>query len=485
MSRRVCWVLALLAAQASAANIEAVAAWRGWAGAGGLGELELRVPASAIAGTVTVSLQSPLQHLDSTATAHAGAYTVLRLPARADAPVALTARNPDGRTVRGQFSFQRSDRPILVWAGNTAVEAANADVHLLAVSAADMPRLASSYTSVAGIVIDDATLRLLDDSQAAALLQYVRHCGFTMAVGFSAEADTALLRAAGCDGRQLRAGLAGLTPTAAIGQFLDRTAAAPIGSTTLSSLANVDRRAIWLTGALLLYVLLAVALLLLWPRPAMLLGLAPLATVAMALMFYLAPVQQQLIVWAEARSGDRSAQFSGELQLRPTAPGRLSVVVPAQIDHADACDASTQSTAHWDAAQQRIVSAELRLQLLLQPQLCFSGSFPLNYRAQAQRIDAATLQVTNNGAAAWHAARLLWQGRVYRDLELSASDVQRIRATSGSATATPAERLASERLPWGEAAVLLPLPLAALNLPSRSASGWLAIAMPVTARQPP
>lgn len=485
MSRRVGWVLVLLAAQASAADIEAVAAWRGWAGAGGLSELELRVPASITAGTAAVSVQSALQHLDSTATAHAGADTVLRLPVRTDAPVALTARNPDGRTVRCEFSFQRSARPILVWARNTVAEAANADVHLLAVSAADMPRLAGSYAAVAGIVIDDATLRALDDSQAAALLQYVRHCGFTIAVGFSAEADTALLHAAGCDGRQLRAGVADLTPTAAIGQFLDRNATAAINTTALSALADVDRRAIWLAGALLLYGLLAVALLLLWPRPAMLLGLAPLATVAMALALYLAPVQQQLVVWAEARSGDRSAQFSGELQLRPTAPGRLSVAVPAQIDQADACDVATQSTAYWDAAHQRIVSAELRLQLLAQPQLCFSGSFPLNYRAQAQRLDAATLQITNNGAAGWHAARLLWQGRVYRDLELGASDIQRIHTASGSAAATPAERLASERLRWGEAAVLLPLPLAALNLPSRSASGWLAITTPVTARPPP
>jgi hypothetical protein len=400
-------------------------------------------------------------------------------------PLTLSARTPDGRTHSGHFEFQHSERPILAWASTAGGDQPDADVHLLAVSAADLPHLAQGYGSIAGIAIDDLTLKALDDAQALALLQHVRSCGFTVLLGVSEDAAAALRDAAGCGGRQLISAAASATATDALRFFTEREQSAPLSSAAVGALAPDDQRLGALQAALLSYAVLACAALLLLRRTAALWAVPPLATAALALTFHLTPPRQQAIVWAEARSGDAQASFTGRLRLRGMAPVRADVQMPALIEAAQSCDASAATVTHWDAQQQRALGTSLPLRMLATDDFCFAGNFPLSYRAQARLIDPGTLQLANNGAAAWDDARLLWQGKVYRSGSMPAAASRQITPSNGAMAATAAERVGLARLTWNQAGLLLPLQLSSLAGEARSAAGWLFLRIPVEAQAGP
>ena len=480
---RLAWLAFALTVGPAAAAIDVTAAWRGWANAG-VSELELRVPASARGGQVEISLQSAAQQIVSSAAARAGVPTVLRLPTPTAAPLRLAARNPDGVAHLGQFEFQQSERPIVIWANGLvwaggAVEQAAADVNLLAMGAADLPRLPQSYSSISGIVIDDTMLKALDDLQMSALLQHIRACGFTIALNLNAAA-AALQRSAGCGGRQLIILDGAVAPAEAVRLFMNRDSAAGPSANALGALAPADPRLNWLLVALLAYGVCAAATLLLLGRSRWLLALPPLATGALALALYLREPQQTIVVWAEGRSGDRQAQFTGRLRLQGTTPARAAIALPALIEHAEPCEAVASTRAHWDAVGQHTTHTDVDLRLLSTRNFCFAGSFPVSYAARAQQQDANTLQFSNSGAAGWVDARLLWQGRTYRAAALAPQGVLRIDLREGMSAETAAERLAAARLRWGQAGLLVPLQLTLLAANARQALGWLFVSIPVT-----
>lgn len=485
MRRTVALAFLLASGIAAAGQIDVEAPWRGWSSEQGRGEISLRVPASDVAGPVAIALQAGAQRVDSEVVALRGVPTTLRLPAPGAMPISVTASTADGAVHTGRFEFQHSEHPILAWVSASTVDRADADVHLLAVAAVDLPHLAYGYDNIAGVAIDDASLKALDDAQALALLQHVRDCGFTMLLGVAADAAGALGQAAGCGGRQLIVATAAATPAEALALFKTRELTPALSDTAYRALAPDNARLAVLQAALLAYTVAASAALLLLRRTGLLWAVPALATLLLGIALWLTPVREQALVWAEAHSGDAQARFDGRLRLRALAPLRAELLLPKAIERARSCDANAPTATRWDAQQQRSLRTTLPLRLLATDDFCFAGNFPVSYQARTQWLDDGTLLLANSGAAAWDDAQLLWRGKVYHSGNMAAAATRRIREADGVAATTAAERVGLQRLAWNEAGLLLPLQLRSLAGAARDASGWLFLRMPLDARVTP
>jgi hypothetical protein len=311
------------------------------------------------------------------------------------------------------------------------------------------------------------------------LLAHLRSCGFTVLSAVSAEVSSAFRQAAGCGGRQLVVSAEAVPPATALQLFKNRDGWTPLRGAALASLAPADGRLAWLIVALVAYLAMAVATLALTSRPLWLFGVPVAATALIGTTLALLPPRQQIVIWAEAHGGDSQARYSGRLRLLGSARRSHSATIPPLIDHADRCDASAPSQTRWDAQRQRAVSNEVALRLLSTPELCFSGSFPLSYQARATQNAAGELLLTNAGGGTWPDASLVWEGRIYRASGLAAQQALRAAPHGGNAPGTAAQRIAVERLGWGQAGLLLPLQLTALGAAASAARGWVFVSLPV------
>ena len=393
----------------------------------------------------------------------------------------VRASTASGLTLQAHQDFKSAERPVLAWVGSglaaTSAAPMHASLRIEALQPGDLPRIAASYSSIAGLVIDGDALSALDDTQLLALLEHVRRCGFVYLVRATPEARAVFTRAAGCGGRNLL--LAADMPDAPrlANAFADSRIPSSPDSSRLASLASDNSRVAMLAAALLGYAILAI-LWLTYPVRSRWLLAAPLLAAGCVLVILLAiPGVESLVVWAEAGAPDTNARYSALLRVHGAVPGRQEVRLPPVLGNAGFSGAGPGSTLQWDADNARLVGARLRTVLLTEARLQFQGSFPLAATASVSMTGANRLTVHNERSAALDKGWLLYRGRQYAVAHVPPHGQVTVEIANGIEPTESAQRLAAERLAFDEAGVLLALDLAGMrdkNSP-RSADGWLLI----------
>lgn len=468
---------------AIAQQLGVTAPWGGWSRPGASSELDIEIPAL---DQPDEKLQILARGTDGSVTATValsrGAPAQVRVAVPAQGGIDIEAITAAGQSLRARQDFKSAERPVLAWVESGlraagAAPPAPAGLRVEALQAADLPRIAASYSSIAGLVITGGALAELDDAQLLALVEQVRRCGFVFLASEASQAQAVLQGAAGCGGRNLvlAAGLpdAGQLTQAFAGQWLPPA----LADNRIRSLGTGDRRVALLAAALLAYAIVALLLLTSTARLRWLVGLPLLAAGAVHMALVAMPVEASVIAWAEAGGRDANAQYTALLQVHGAAPGRRSVKLPTVLGNADFGPPGAGNSLRWDPVAARMLGVEVRTRMLAESSLRFSGSFPI---AGTTTITAGTdnrLIVHNARTAPLSNAWLLYRGRQYAIGNVAPLGEVTIDLGAGQQPGDRAQRLAADRLEYDEAGILLALDLSSMqgrDAP-RIESGWLLI----------
>lgn len=463
------------------------APWGGWSRPGASSELDIEIPAlDQPAGELQILARGADGSVTATVVLSRGAPARVRLAVPAHGGLDIEAITAAGQSLRARQDFKSAERPVLAWVESglraSAAPPAPAGLRVEALQPADLPRIAASYSSIAGLVITGGALAELDDAQLLALVEQVRRCGFVVLASEASQAQAVLQRAAGCGGRNLV--LAATLPDA--GQLTQAFAAQwlppALADNRIRSLATGDRRVALLAAALLAYAIVALLLLTSTARLRWLVGLPLLAAGAIHLALVAMPVEASVIAWAEAGGHDANAHYTALLQVHGAAPGRRSVKLPTVLANAEFGPPGAGNALRWDPVAARMMGVEVRTRMLAESSLQFSGSFPI---AGTTTITAGTgnrLIVHNARTAPLSNAWLLYRGRQYAIGDVAPLGEVTIDLGAGQQPGDRAQRLAADRLEYDEAGILLALDLSSMqgrDAP-RIESGWLLIRQALT-----
>lgn len=474
----------LAAARSGEPAPDVTAAWRGWARPGSWSEIVVRLPPAAQGGRLDLTAGPPgARQVTAAIVLREGAPAAIRMGVPVAERLTLNAAAPDGSTRSGRFTFRLAERPLLAWAVAAALpedRARETATHLLAVSGADLPHVAASYSAIGGIAIDAATLGSLEPTQLAALLEHVSGCGFTILVGVEEDVRSVFEHAAGCGGKSLLLAAAPLEPHVALDDFAGRQAAEALEPAGLALAGAEDGQPRWLAVALLAYLALAAIVIIAGRRPSLAIVLPAVATGVIGLALWIRAPRESLAIWAEASEGDAVARYAAWLRVQGTAPGRHRVELPPLLSQATGCEPESSTQFVWDEARARIGQAVVATRLLSSERLCFAGSFPIAASYHVALAAPSILELRADGAARPRPAWLLWEGRAHELVLGGGTRAVRIHRERGSAPATPAQQLAAGRLAWNEAGLLLPLEVP-LETPTPP-TAWLLVRLPLEER---
>jgi hypothetical protein len=462
------------------------APWGGWSRPGASSELDIEIPAiDEPGGNLRIVARGEEGSVTANVMLSRSTPTRVRLAVPAQGGLDIEAITDNGLTLRARQDFKSAERPVLAWVDSglraSAAPPAPAGLRIEALQPADLPRLAASYSSMAGLVITGSALAELDDAQLLALLEQLRRCGFVFLASETSQAQAVLQRAAGCGGRNLV--LAASLPDA--GQLTQAFAAqwiAPaLAGNRISSLGAGDRRVAVLAAVLLAYAIVALLLLTSTARLRWLLGLPLLAAGAIQLALFAMPFESSLIVWAEAGGRDANAQYTALLQVRSAAPGLRSVDLPPALGNAGFGPPGDGNSLRWDPVAARLLGAQVHSRMLAESALQFNGSFPTTGAATITAGADNRLILRNARTATLSKAWLLYRGRQYAIADVAPLGQVTIDIGAGQQPGDRAQRLAAERLAYDEAGILLALDLSGTR--GRDSphidSGWLLIRQPL------
>ena len=497
--------LALCAAAQAAVppriELTATPAWQGWSRPGRSTEIDIRLSTDTavratvevLAGRQTVRSELELQpgrvsrlHIPASPAA-TGAVTVVLTVVLTTPPDAGSPAGPPERPERRELAIAQSESPLLGAALAAGGPVGLDGFHTVALTAQDLPRNASAYSSIDALILDAPTLAALDQRQLAALLAHAAACGRIVLLNADAGVRQALEAAGGCGGLTL---MTAASPSEARQMLTSSLAAGVSAAITATSLAELSRpaQATWNRLAVALAVYFAAALLVpvfVVSRSVAVLVLVPtlvpaLATVALLALLHTLQPPSQLRVWSEGESGAQVARYQAWQQFPGQARERLRVPIPPQLAAAaQACDPTQSMRFDFDAARGQVTSAEFETRLFRQVRLCYSGSFPMA-RALATEVRADGLrEVRNTGPTAWPAGLLLAQGKADALPAVAAGAHTAIGATASPPPGDAVVRAAMARIrpdPEGVAA-LWPLELAGVAGGSIDSMGWLLVSV--------
>ena len=460
-------------------ELTATPAWKGWSRPGRATELDVRLGADT-AQHVTLDLLAGRQTVRAEIDLLPGRVVRLHLPVGSGQTVAVSAAARGGAPVRLDVGIAQSESPVLGVALADA-GAARADgltgFHTLALAAGDLPRNASAYASIDALVIDAATLGLLDERQLGALLVHAAGCGRVVVLNTDAQVRRLLEGAAGCGGRALMNAASLVVARDLLGASLTTSLPPAMAPGTLAALAApVD--GVWTRVAVAVAAYLAAALLmLLFFKSILALLLTPaLAALAALLLLHATPPASRLVVWSEGESGAAVARYQALHRFPGLARERVRVPLPPQLAAgATPCDTTQAMRLDLDARLEQPGFAEFESRLFRQTALCYSGSFPVARAFAISALADGTREIVNTGSKAWPPGRLLVAGRVQELPALGPGARTTLAAQGGGPRRDAVARTAMTRTSPGVVAALWPLDLAGVAALPAGATGWLLV----------
>jgi hypothetical protein len=453
-------------------------AWNGWSRPGRSTEIEVRLRSETqtrgvlelVAGQVTVRAEVTLE---------AGHELRLHVPIGSAESVVARLEVDGAADQRREVGIAQAEAPLLGLAVATGSTPTLAGFQPVTLAAVDFPRDASAYSSIDALVLDAATLGMLDQRQLAALVSHAAACGRIGLVAPEPGALRLLEAAAGCNAAMLvAAGSAAETATR-----LQETLAMPAPSPpTLSGLGDLVRPQLeaWQRALLMVVAYLGLAALAVTFRPATaaIVPVAALAALVVQGLLHLSASRPELLVWAEAGPTARVAQFQAWQRSSATARGHAQVRILPKLGAVRACVTRGEVRFNLDAASGRAQSADVEARLFQPIVLCYSGSFPVMRSVSIDPGPGASLIVRNAGTLAWPAGRLVGRGLVHDLPALGPGESARLAADDAGGRLDAATRAAASRAPLDGHVAFWPLELGGVAEEPMDAQAWLLVRVP-------
>ncbi len=459
-------------------ELAATPAWSGWTRPGRATEVDIRVSAGA-ATRATLDVVSGREVVRASVDLEPGRVLRLQVPIASAEEVAVSAGTGTAPQERRDVRIAQSELPML-GVGLAMGEPVHLDgFHAVALGADDLPRNASSYSSIDALILDAPTLGALDERQLAALLVHAAECGRIVLLNADPRVHRVLDGAGGCGGRTLMYAASLVDATEMLKSSL---AASMVPATALPSNAAFARpdHLTWNRVLVVLAVYFAAATLaaIFFPSlPVSLLVPAVAAAASLALLQFMLP-SSQLAVWSEATSGAQAARYEAWQQFSGFARGHARVPVLSQLASVRTCDAAQGMRFDFDAGRGRMTFAEFDTRLFQQVAFCYSGSFPV---ARAIAVDTrpdGSFGVRNAGSIGWPKGMLLAGGLVHPLPALGPGHETIIPVQSGKPFRDSLVRTAMARTQTDGTAALWELELGGVaDIPPQS-KGWLLVSIP-------
>jgi hypothetical protein len=401
------------------------------------------------------------------------------LPTRApvDAVLALDGAAP----ARAEAVWRQSETPLLaVVLTGDASAVTLAGFNAVAVAPLDLPRDASAYAGVDGLVIDGGALRALEPRQLAALLGHLGTCGRVAAVDVSPDVVRGLQAAAGCGGRALATGDGAADALRSLQASAPDPSAAGVAAADLGALARAEPTT-WPRAAMLLAVGMAAVVVTLTLTSSLVVLVAASAAVAAitGVVLQSSEPRARLVVWSEAVPGAAVARFDAWLQASSSSRRTLTADVPAGLGTPIACRPQQAVRLGTASNGERVTTASFDgARLFGTAELCFRGTFPVQRNFEVVPVAPRQLRVVNRGPLAAPAGRLLTDGKVLDLPPLPAGATVLVNAAEAVAPSDAAARAAAARTPFDGHGLLWPLRLDAVEDAPADAVAWLFVAVP-------
>lgn len=465
----------LVGAVATAAPLqfEVTSAWDGWSRPGRVTEarviLRSQEPVSA---ELTVTSGEPV--VQSTVQLAPGEQARLSIPVQANERITAVVASAGMKPERREIGLSLAEAPLLAWVAPAVPAQPPPGFHVIAFDTAALPENAGAYSSIDALVIERAMISALTERQLGALLSFLAGCGRTVMISDTPAAAGMLQGAVGCGGRNFAEAASPGAALASLNVILDSAGSDVPNATSLATLGGHELDAWYLAVAVVAIGMAAMALAGIFTSSLVTAILLPaLATLAGLWFMQSRPVDARLLVWAEARSGDRLAQYGGLQRAMSSRRGDFDVPVLAVLANPHSCNVGKPKTWAWDAQAQRYASARFAGRLFANASLCYSGSFPVTRDAVAQTSAAGHLELRNAGPAALPRGALVRDGRLYLLPPLAPGAVLALDPGPGLQPADVIEREAIARTPFDRLAILWPLDLQSVDKAPPNGQAWL------------
>jgi hypothetical protein len=454
-------------------------AWKGWSRPGRSTEVDIRLRTDT-ATPATVEMTAGRHIIGTGVELQPGRSVRLQLPVSSAEDVSVSVGVRAGTLAKRDVAIAHSESPLL---GSGLVSGDSVQLegfHTVALTADDLPRHPSAYSSIDALILDGPTLRALDQHQLGALLAYISACGHVALVNTDARTGKLLDSVRGCSGQSLPSAASLAEATDLLESSLHARMPKPLtfadfdaSLQTASSLLN--RVAV----AIALY-FVATLLVLTFTTHAVVLLLVPALTAvaALALLHTMQP-PAQLVIWSEGRSGIPMARYQAWQVFAGVQRTRMRVPIPPQLAaEAAPCKPTPAMRIDLDAGSAEPAFAEFDTRLFHQVSLCYSGSFPVSRAISIETRADGALIVRNSGAKAWPEGALLADGLVHHLPALEPGAAATLAAKSGQAPGDAVHRMAMMRTEVDGAAALWPLELGGVAGIPVDSNGWLLVSVP-------
>lgn len=457
-------------------ELAATPAWKGWSRPGRTTELDIRLSADA-AMPASLDVAGGRQSTAASIELQPGRVARLQVAVPSAPSVVVSAQSPSAPGVRRAVAMAQSESPLLGVGLATGDPVQLDGFQAIALTADDLPRNASAYSSIDALILDAPTLAALDQRQLGALVAYAADCGRLVVLNTDLRVRRLLDGAGSCGGRAVMNAGSLLDARAMLTASL-ATSLPP--ALSLGSVAALVRpgHAVWNAVAVILAVYFAAAALALMHLPSLpVMLLAPALAIAaiLALPQGMRP-KSQLIVWSEGESGAQLARYQAWQRFPGIVRERVRVPLPPQLGSAvQACEPAQAVRFEVDASGGRALFAEFETRLFRQVALCYAGTFPMERSIAVEARADGSHVVRNAGTRAWPRGLLLVAGFVDELPAIAPGAATVIGVESRRPARDAALRLALTRTRTEATAALWALDLAGVAGAPVDSTGWLLV----------
>ena len=467
------------AAPAPGIDLTATPAWKGWSRPGRATEVDIGLRTEA-AMPATVEVTAGRHIIRTEVDLQPGRSVRLQLPVSSAEDVSVSVGVPAGTLTKRDVGIAHSESPLL---GSGLVSGDPVQLegfHTVALTADDLPRHPSAYSSIDALILDGPTLRALDQRQLGALLAYISACGRVALVNTDARTGQLLDSVRGCSGQSLPSAASLAEATDLLKSSLHARLPKPLTFADIDgSVRTVPPLLNRVAVALALYFAAAVLVLIFTTHAAVLLLVPALSAVAALALLHTMQPPAQLVIWSEGSSGIPLARYQAWQQFAGVQRVRMRVPIPPQLAaEAMPCNPTPAMHIDFDAGRAEPAFAEFDTRLFHRVSLCYSGSFPVSRAVSIEtRADGARI-VRNSGVKAWPEGALLVGGLVHHLPALEPGAGATLAAKSGQAPGDATHRMAMMRTQVDGAAALWTLELGGVAGVPVDSKGWLLVSVP-------
>jgi hypothetical protein len=458
----------------------ATPAWNGWSRPGRATEIDVLLNTDA-ATTATVDLVAGRHTLHAKVELQPGRSLRLQLPVSSGAGVTVSVAVPNGARERRDIDISQSESPLLgaALASGDAVQLEG--FHTVVLTADDLPRNASAYSSVDALVLDEPTLRALDQRQLGALLAHVTACGRVVLLNTAARIGQLLEGAGGCGALSLSSAASLAQAREMLRTSLSGRLPEPMARDDLIGLARPTHPVLTrVTVAFALYLAATVLVLMFTTHLAVLLLMPALSALVALTLLHAMPPPAQLVIWSEGVSGVPLARYQAWQQFAGVLRGHMRVPIPLQLAAAATpCDPTTAMRFEFDASRAQVAFAEFETRLFRQVALCYTGSFPVSRAISIETRDDGVHIVRNSGVKTWPQGTLVLGGLVHDLPALGPGAKAALAANAGHDQRDAIRRTAMMRTQANDAAAMWTLELDGVSGIPADSRGWLLVAVPM------